>query len=144
MTRKVSMDQTSRFPVTSSPGSKYLMVIYDHDSSAIIPEPIKSRSESELIRAYAVLHSKFTDIGLRPNFQMLDNECQADLKNYMHRNGVTFHLVSPHLHQTNSSERGIKTFKDHVITGISSCNPVFPLHFWDQLLPQANLTLNLI
>ena len=51
LTGKVSTDQTGRFPVTSSRGSKYLMVIYYHDSNAIIPEPIKSRSEAELIRA---------------------------------------------------------------------------------------------
>ena len=41
LTGKVSTDQTGRFPVTSSRGSKYLMVLYDHDSNAIIPEPIK-------------------------------------------------------------------------------------------------------
>ena len=70
---KVSTDQTGRFLVTSSRGSKYLMVLYDHDSNAIIPEPIKSRSEAELIRAYFVLHSKLTNWGLRPKFQMLDN-----------------------------------------------------------------------
>ena len=35
---KVSKDQTGRFPVTSSRSSKYLMVLYDHDSNAIILE----------------------------------------------------------------------------------------------------------
>ena len=75
------------------------MVLYDHDSNAIIPEPIKSRSEAELIRAYSVLHSKLTNRGLRPKFQMLDNECPAGLKDYMRRNGITFQLVPLHLHQ---------------------------------------------
>ena len=65
LTGKVSTDQTGRFTVTSSRGSKYLMVLYDHDSNAIIPEPIKSRSESEIIRSHAVLHSKLTNWGLR-------------------------------------------------------------------------------
>ena len=41
LTGKLSTDQTDRFPVTSSCGSKYLMVLYDHDSNSIIPEPIK-------------------------------------------------------------------------------------------------------
>ena len=49
LTGKVSTDQTGRFPVTSIHGSKYLMVLYDHDSNAIIPKPIKSQSEAELI-----------------------------------------------------------------------------------------------
>ena len=125
------MDQTVRFPVTSSPGSKYLMVMYNHGSNMIIPEPIKLRSESELIRAYAVLHSKLTDHGLHPNFQMLDNECPASLKNFMRREGVTFMLGPPHLHQTNSSKCAIHTFKDNLITGISRCDPGFPLHLCD-------------
>ena len=73
LTGKVSTDQTGRFPVTSSCGSKYLMVLYDHDSNAIIREPIKSRSEAEFIRAYSVLHSKLTNLGLCPKLQMLDN-----------------------------------------------------------------------
>ena len=51
LTGKVSTYQTGRFPVTSSRGSKYLMVLYYHNSNAIIPEPIKSRIEAELIRA---------------------------------------------------------------------------------------------
>ena len=99
LTGKVSTDQTDRFPVTSSRGSKYLMVLYDHDSNAIIPEPIKSRSEAELIRAYSVLHYKLTNRGLRPKFQMLDNECPAGLKDYIRHEGITFQIVPPHLHR---------------------------------------------
>ena len=95
LTGKVSTDQTGRFPVTSSRGSKYLMVLYDHDSNAIIPEPIKLRSEAELIQAYSVLHSKLTNWGLRPKFQMLDNECPDGLKDYIHHKGITFRLVPP-------------------------------------------------
>ena len=48
-TGKVSTDQTGRFTITSSRGSKYLMVLYDHDSNAILAEPLTSRSKQELI-----------------------------------------------------------------------------------------------
>ena len=99
LTGKVSTDQTGHFHATFSCGSKYLMVLYDHDSNAIIPEPIQSRSEAELIRAYSVLHSKLTNRGLRPKFQMLENECLAGLKDYMRRKGITFQLLPPHLHR---------------------------------------------
>ena len=113
-------------------------------TTTIIPEPIKSQSEAELIRAYSVLHSKLTNTGLRPKFQMIDNECLSGLKDYMRREGITFQLVPPHLHQTNSAERAIQTFKDHLIAGTTSCDPYFPLHLWDRLLAQATLTLNLL
>ena len=34
--------------------------------------------------------------------------------------------------------------KDHLIAGLISCNPNFPLHLWDRLIPHATLTLNLL
>ena len=120
------------------------MVLYEHDSNAIIPEPIKSRNEAEFIQAYSVFHFNLANQGLRPNFQMLDNECPAGLKDYMRCEGINFQLVPPHLHLTNYVERAIQTFKDHLLAGITSCDPDFPLHLWDRLLTQATLTLNLL
>ena len=75
---------------------------------------------------------------------MLENECPAGLKDYMRREGITFQFLPPHLHQTNSAERAIHTFKDHLIPGITSCETDFPLHLWDRLLSQTTLTLNLL
>jgi hypothetical protein len=143
-TGKVSTDQTGRFPHTSSRGSKYLMVLYAYDSNAILSEPIKSRSESELVRAYTKLHSYLSARGLRPNFQVLDNECPAALKKFMSSNNIKFQLVPPYLHHTNAAEKAIGIYKDHLIAGLSSCDPSFRMHLWDRLLPQATLTLNLL
>jgi hypothetical protein len=47
-------------------------------------------------------------------------------------------------HRRNATERAIRTFKEHFVTGISSVDPTFPLHLWDRLLPQAEITLNLL
>ena len=120
------------------------MVLYDHDSNEIIPKPLKSQSEAELIRAYSVLHSKLTNRGLRPKFQIIDNECPSGLKDYMRRGGITYKLVPHHLYRTNSDERALQTFKDHLIAGITSCGPDFPLHLQDCLLSQSTLNLNLL
>ena len=62
----------------------------------------------------------------------------------MRMEGVTFQLVPPHLHRTNAAEHVIQTFKYHFLAYLSTCNPYFPLHLWDRLLPQAMLTLKLI
>ena len=75
---------------------------------------------------------------------MIDNKCPAGLKDYMRRKGITFQLITPHLHQTNSAERAIHTFKDHLIAGITSYDPDFRLQLWDLLLSQATLNLNLL
>jgi hypothetical protein len=56
------------------------MIVYDYDSTAILAEPIKNRSEQEILRAYSKLHQYLTDRGLKPQLQKLDNECSAALK----------------------------------------------------------------
>jgi hypothetical protein len=48
----VYSDQTGRFPVTSSGGHKYIMVLIEINSNYISMEPMKSRETSEMIRAY--------------------------------------------------------------------------------------------
>jgi hypothetical protein len=59
-------------------------------------------------------------------------------------NDVDYQLVPPHCHRRSSAERAIRTFKEHLVTGLSSVDPAFPLHLWDRLLPQAEITLNLL
>jgi len=55
-----------------------------------------------------------------------------------------FQLTPVGLHCRNVDERAIQTFKNHLIAGISSVNPTFPLHLRDKLIPQALITLNLL
>ena len=120
------------------------MVIFDHDINAILVEPLKSCSPQELSCANEVLHTHLCDHGLCPLFHILNNECPASLKRFMHQVGIAFQLVPPHLHRTNAAERAIQNFKDNLVTGISSCDPSFPLRLWDCLLQQDTLTLNLL
>ena len=56
-TGKLGTDQTGRFPVTSSHSIKYLIVLYENDSNAILAETLTSCSERKLIRSTRVLHS---------------------------------------------------------------------------------------
>jgi hypothetical protein len=44
----------------------------------------------------------------------------------------------------NAAERAIRTFKEHFVAGLSSVDPYLPLHVWDRLLPQPELTFNLL
>ena len=113
-TGKVSTDQTERFPVTSSRGSKYLMVLYDHDSNAILAEPLTSCSERKLIRATRVLHSCLSGRGLTPQYQIIDNGFPGGLKQSLSDSSVKFQLVPPHLHRTNAVELAIQKYKDHL------------------------------
>jgi hypothetical protein len=144
ITGQIYSDQTGRFPVTSSKGNKYIMVVYDHDSAAILAEPIKNRTEGELLRAYSKLHQYLTDRGLKPQLQKLDNECSAALKQFMRQNQVDFQLVPPYDHRQNAAERAIGIWKDHFVAGLASLDPNFPMHLWCRLVDQCTQTLNLL
>ena len=53
-------------------------------------------------------------------------------------------LVPPHCHRRNIAEASIKNFKNHFISILAGVDPSFPTTLWDKLLPQAELTLNLL
>ena len=48
------------------------------------------------------------------------------------------------MHRRNAAERAIHTFKNHVLAGIATCDPQFPIREWGRLLPHAILTLHLM
>ena len=75
---------------------------------------------------------------------MLDDECLGGLKTFLRESSVKFQLVPPYLHHTNAAERAIQTYKNHLISGLISCEPNFPLSLWNRLIPYATLTLNLL
>ena len=143
-TGMVYTDQTGPFPITSSRGIKAVMLLYDYDSNAILVEGISSRGQSELLRAYQTLHGRLVHAGLRPKMQRLDNEASLLYKKFLQSQGIDFQLTPASVHRRNAAERAIRTWKNHFISGLSSMNPRFPLMYWCQLLPQSELTLNLL
>ena len=56
----ISTDQTRRFPIVSQKGNQYTMVMYNHDSNAILAEGCKERTATELTATYDKLYNRFT------------------------------------------------------------------------------------
>jgi hypothetical protein len=137
-------DLTGKFPVRSSKGNSYIMLCYIYDCNYIKVVPMKSRSASEWFKAYDSVHQELTVKGFKPKLQTHDNEASTALKNFFTVNDITYQVVPPHCHRRNAAERAIRTFKEHFVAGLSSVDPSFPLHLWDRLLPQAEITLNLL
>jgi hypothetical protein len=137
-------DLTGKFPIRSSKGNSYVMVCYVYDCNYVKVIPMKSRSASEWVKAYDTIHQELTVKGFKPKLQNLDNEASAALKNFFTANDVEYQLVPPHFHRRNAAERAIRNFKEHFVSGLSSVDLTFPLHLWDRLLPQAEITLNLL
>jgi hypothetical protein len=112
---QIYTDQTGRFPVVSSTGNKYIMVLYDYDSNAILAKPIKDRTAPEFLKAFQVMEQELVDRGLKPKLMKLDNEASKLLKDYLYHQDFTFQLVPPYSHRRNSAERSIMSFKDRFI-----------------------------
>jgi hypothetical protein len=137
-------DLTGKILVRSSKGKSYVMVCYVYYCNYVKVVPMKSRSASEWVKAYYHVHQELTAKGFKPKLQTLDNEASAALKHFFTTNDVEYQLVPPHCHRRNAAERSIRTFKEHFVAGLSSVDPTFPLNLCDRLLPQAEITLNLL
>jgi hypothetical protein len=117
---QIYTDQTVIFPVVSSKGNKYIMILYDYDSNEILAQPIKDRTAPELLRAFQVMEHELVARGLKPKLMKFDNEASKLLKTYLHQQDITFQLVPPYSHRRNSAERAIRSFKDNLISGLCS------------------------
>jgi hypothetical protein len=105
---------------------------------------MKNRTDKEMIRAYTSLHKQLINAGLKPELQVMDNECSASFRQCLADEHIALQLVPPHLHRQNTAERAIQTFKNRFLVGLCSVDKQFPMHLWCELLPQATLTLNLL
>ena len=144
MKKEISTDQTGKFPIRSSSNNQYIAICYDYDSNSILAKAILNRKEDSLAKAEIYFVEELTKRGMKPNFQMLDNEISQTVKKYMAHNNIEYQLVPPHIHRRNKAERAIQTFKAHFIAGLCTVHPNPPLHLWDKLMPQAIITLNML
>ena len=133
ITGQISTDQTGQFPIPSTSGMKYLMILYDYDSNYIAAEPIPSRTQFQLLKAYQNLVKKLQFRGMKPKLQRLDD-----------KTGVDYQLTPAGLHRRNAAEKAVQTFKNHFVSGLCTTDPEFPMNLWDKLVPQAEITLNLL
>ena len=120
------------------------MIAYDYDSNNILAKPLKSRTSLYIKNAYQTMQTLLCSKGLTLKMHVLDNVCSNFLKEYKEEENEHFQMVPPHLHQRNSAERLIQTFKNHFIDGILSTHKDLPLQLWCHILPQAIVTLNLV
>jgi hypothetical protein len=143
-TNQIYTDLTGRFPKTSISGNKYILILYDYDSNSVLYAPMKNRGDQEMVRAFDLLIQSLIIRGLKPSLQRLDNEASLVLRSYLTKQEIYYQLAPPHIHQRNNAERVIQTFKKHVIAGLCSFDPNFPIKLWDKLLPQETITLDLL
>ncbi len=138
-------NQTGQFPTRSQQGNKYIMVMVEIDSNAILVEPLKSHKDEEMIRMYNALLLRLKRAGIVPKKHVLDNKVSDNMKNHI-CNTCKFNMevVSPVCHQRNAAEVAIRNFKAHFLSVLAGVADNFPPSLWDWLLPQTKITINLI
>jgi len=138
-------DDMGRFPVRALSGNQYIMLAYHDSSNVILVQPFQTKADHHRIPAYNIIMERLKARGLKVDTQILDNEASAA---YIHCITQRWHclhqLVPPDMHRRNKAERAIRTFKAHFLSILASVDPAFPKNRWDLLLPQAELTINLL
>jgi hypothetical protein len=138
-------NQTGQLPTRSKSGNKYIIIMVEINSSAILVKPMKSRKDAEMIRAYNALLLHLQRAGIIPKKHVMDNEVSVNMKNHIKDNcRLTVELVPPGCHQQNAAEVAIRNFKTHFLSVLAGVAEDFPPSLWDQLLPQTEITLNLL
>ena len=107
-------------------------------------QAIKSRNTLDICDAWKFVFNEFKSHGEAPNVHILDNECSREMKPMFQAENIYYQLVPPHINRRNAAERAIRTYIYHLIADIFTCDTKFPSREWDQLLPQCNITINLL
>merc|ERR1719148_127834 len=126
MRKKFYSDQTGRFPKTSFSGNKYIMVMVEVDSNVILVEPMKSKHDDEMQRAYKHLILRLKRAGVKPKKHVMDNEVSESMKNLIRDEyNMELELVPPGCHRRNAAEVAIRNFKSHFLSILAGTDPDF-------------------
>ena len=83
--------------------------------------------------------------GIVPKKHILDNEMSEAMKEVIQEEyNMEMELVPPGCHRRNAAEVAIRNFKAHFLSVLAGTAKDFPPSLWDRLLPQAEITVNLL
>ena len=77
---KIFSNLPGRFPIQSTRGMNYILVVYNYNSNAILCEPINDKTVPAMVTAYREILRLLQSRGLKPNLQCLDNKSSALLQ----------------------------------------------------------------
>ena len=137
-------NQSGKFPRTSSRGNNYQIIVHEIDGNSTWIEPMKNRTEGEMILARRRALARMKLQGIVPKHQVLDNEISAPYKAEIQATQMTYQLVPPDDHRQKNSEKAIQTWKYHFIGVFTGTADTFSMHLWWQAIPQAECQLLLI
>ena len=138
------MDATGKFMLQNKAKNWYILIIFNKDANYIHLEVMKSRTAEAYRAAVKQSNEFFADRGCTPAYTWLDNETSALLKEHFAAVDITPNYVTRGNHRANRAERCVRTAKNHLIAGLASVDEGFPAEAWDELIPQCEITLNVL
>ena len=94
----IATDLCGVYPTMSNRGMKYILVLYDYNSNAILTKAMKSNKGQAITTVYEALHMDLTEAGITPILQYLDNETSIELIASIKKKNLKFQLAAPHNH----------------------------------------------
>ena len=82
--------------------------------------------------------------GFNPDLQVLNNAISTGMKEKMIKPRIKVHLVPPGNHLANKVKLAIRTSKKHFIVRTFRINPQFTLQYWDKMVDQEIIYLNMV
>ena len=132
-------DGTGRM-LPSLAGNKYVLVsVYD---GYIKMQAHKDRSQEDYVKTYSALFDFMARNKKTISVQRLDNETSGAVEELFNERNINYQYVPPHCHRALRAERAIRSAKNHIIATLCTADEDFPMHMWDELLEQAEISLN--
>ena len=69
---------------------QYIMVLFKINSNVILVESLRDRKSEELVKAHQTLVDRLKERCFEPKLHILDNECSAEFKEVIARNGMEY------------------------------------------------------
>jgi hypothetical protein len=136
---RIHADATGRFPVKSVRGYEYVLLFYIEQSNYIHTELLRDRQASSYTAAYQKAFEFFRLHSIPINIVRLDNETSTSLLRLFTNLGIKVEIAPPANHSTLKAERHIRTWKNHFISTLATCDPFFPMNAWKFLIPHFSL-----
>jgi hypothetical protein len=143
-TGTIYSDLTGKFPFMSLEGNVCFLVVYHYETNAILASPLANFTNDAILGAYQKQFELLESKGYKINLNVMDNQANTVIKQYLTKKGCANLLVEPHDHRVNAAERAIQTFKAHFISALATTDSDFPLQLWDRLTLQVVATLNML
>ena len=135
-------DLTGRLPFISRKGNQY--ILFSVLNGYIHLEPMPSKDGAAYVTALSNTFTFYECHKVPVSYQRLDNETSNLVEKFLKNKNIQIEYVPPNNHRANNAERAIQDGKCHLVATGGTAHPDFALDLWDLILPQVELTLNML